>query len=138
MSEYNGQPQPRILLVEDHAFQLIGMELQLNRMGYFNLTPAMDKDEALDLIKNRAPYDLLLCDQHLPDGLGIELIEQAYKLGGIGHAILFSGIETGDQLESLSAKTHTLNLPHLMCMSKPLNSAAINRVLDALWNHSQQ
>jgi len=112
------------------------MELQLNRMGYFNLTPAMDKYEALDIIKNREPYDLLLCDQHLPDGLGIELIEEAYKLGGIGHAILFSGIETGDQLEGLYATTQTLNLPHLTCMSKPLNSVAINRALDALWNDS--
>lgn len=103
-------------------------------MGFFSLTSAIDKEEALELIKNNAPYDLLLCDQHLPDGLGIELIEQAYSLGGIRHAILFSGIDTVEGFENINTIARARNLPLLMCMCKPLSSVSISRAFDLFWN----
>lgn len=82
------------------------LEMQLNRICYFILTLTIDKNKAPELIKNRALHDLLMCDRHLPDGLGVELIEQAYTLGGMRHAILLSGIDTIEELKRLTAMTH--------------------------------
>ena len=96
MSECIQGRELNILLVEDHPFQLIGLEMQINRLGFFRLAPALDCAEAMSLIQEGRTFDLLVCDQHLPDGLGINLIEKAYALGGIRHAVLLSGIEEPD------------------------------------------
>lgn len=109
-----------ILLVEDHPFQLISLEMQLNRIGFFMLAPALCCAEAMSLIEGGRVFDLLLCDQHLPDGLGIHLIEKAYELGGIGHAVLLSGIDAPAKLDVLLLTAHESGLPLLACLSKPL------------------
>lgn len=120
MGEHDLLGGPRILLVEDHPFQLIGLEMLLNHLGLFRLTPALDCTEALETIKNGNRYDLLLCDQHLPDGRGIDLIEKAYKLGGISHGIIISGIEDHPALQQLLWAAQQHHLPLLACLSKPL------------------
>ena len=109
-----------ILLVEDHPFQLIGLEMQLNRLGFFSLAPALDCAEAMSLIQEGRTFDLLVCDQHLPDGLGINLIEKAYSLGNIRYAVLLSGIDEPSKLEILLQTARKCGLPLLACLSKPL------------------
>lgn len=121
---------PRILLVEDHPFQLIGMEVLLNRLGFFKLMPVLDCAEALAAIKSSSRYDLLLCDQHLPDGCGIELIEKAYELGGISHAIIISGVECPRTLHRAATAQ---GIPLLACLSKPFTPKEFLRALEPLW-----
>lgn len=110
----------RILLVKDHSFQLFGLEILLNRLGFFRLTPALDSTEALKIIKSGRYFDLLLSDQHLPDGRGIDLIESAHRLGGIGYAMLISGIDDLAVFESLLSNARQKGTPRLACLSKPL------------------
>jgi CheY-like chemotaxis protein len=125
-----------ILLVEDHPFQLIGMEMQLNRKGFFRLTPAMDRAEAIALINEGRRFDLLLCDQHLPDGLGTHLIEEAYALGGIRYAILISGIDEAHLRQSTLETAHERGLPILANLSKPLSMEAFLEALPPIWENA--
>jgi len=67
----------------------------------------------------------LLCDLHLPDGNGLTLIECAYELGCIGHAILFSGVDDSVKLKGLYEEAASKRLPILACLSKPLRSEDI-------------
>lgn len=84
-------PKLAILVVEDHPFQLIAMQMHLNRMGFFRLTPALDAEEAREACQRRAkPFDLLLCDINLPGTNGVELLGELASSGGIRQAILFS------------------------------------------------
>lgn len=133
MSEHILSGGPSILLVEDHPFQLIGMEMLLNSLGFFRLTPALDCAEALATIKSGSRYDLLLCDQHLPDGRGIELIEKAYELGGISHAMIISGIEDPNTLQQLHWAAKVQDIPLLACLSKPLPPKLFLQALPPLW-----
>lgn len=133
MSEYDLLGGPSILLVEDHPFQLIGLEMQLNRLGFFRLVPALDRAEALMMIQEGRRFDLLLCDQHLPDGRGIDLIETAYSLGGISHAILISGIDYPPTLQQLLWAAQQSGLPLLACLSKPLPPQLFLHALEPLW-----
>ena len=133
MGEYDLLGGPSILLVEDHPFQLIGLELQLNRMGFFRLTPALNCHEALAIIREGRRFDLLLCDQYLPDGKGVDLIKDAYELNSIRHAILLSGIDDRLTLERLLLTAQLRGLPLLASLSKPLSSQEYLKAVDRLY-----
>ncbi|MFJ4143224.1 response regulator [Pseudomonas sp. NPDC089734] len=122
----------RILLVEDHPFQLIATQILLNNQGYFLLTPALNALEAMTAMeRSLEPYDLLLCDQCLPDLMGFELIERACLKGFIRQAILLSGLDPL-QLQELEAQALQRGLPLLGCLSKPLHGPDLSRLLKKL------
>ncbi|MHB9798978.1 response regulator [Pseudomonas sp. MT3] len=118
-----------ILVVEDHPFQLIAMQMHLNRMGFFYLTPALDAEEAREACQRREkPFDLLLCDINLPDTNGIELLTELASSGGIQQAILFSYREE-DELQRLEKQLKSSGLPVLACLSKPLDQRTLLQTL---------
>lgn len=122
----------RILLVEDHPFQLIATQILLNNQGYFLLTPALNALEAMTAMeRSMEPYDLLLCDQCLPDLMGFDLIDQACKKGFIRQAIVLSGLDSS-QLHELEQQAIQRGLPLLGCLSKPLHGPDLSRLLKKL------
>jgi CheY-like chemotaxis protein len=119
----------RILLVEDHPFQLIATQVLLNNHGFYRLTPALTASEAmLALERSATPYDLLLCDQGLPDVCGLDLIEQASRRGLIHQAVVFSGLAQS-RLDDLQSQAAERGLPLLGCLSKPLFAPDLARLL---------
>ncbi|MBN6714555.1 response regulator [Pseudomonas capsici] len=122
----------RILLVEDHPFQLIATQILLNNQGYFLLTPALNALEAMAAMeRSTEPYDLLLCDQCLPEQMGFELIDKAYKQGFIRQAIVLSGLDPA-HLHELEQQALERGIPLLGCLSKPLHGPDLSRLLDRL------
>lgn len=119
----------RILLVEDHPFQLIATQILLNNHGYFLLTPALTAVEAIAAMeRSPEPYDLLLCDQCLPDLMGFDLIDHACRRGFVRQAIVLSGLGSG-QLRTLEHLARERGLPLLGCLSKPLHGPDLSRLL---------
>lgn len=119
----------RILLVEDHPFQLIATQILLNNHGFYRLTPVMNAREALlALERSLTPYDLLLCDQRLPDRNGLELIEEASRRGLISQAVVFSGLAQS-RLDDIERRAAARGLPLLGCLTKPLFAADLSRLL---------
>lgn len=81
----------RILVVEDHADTLRGLELLLKRLGH-QVTPANNMRTALKAA-NDAEFDLLLSDLGLPDGSGWELMGALEKSGRCpAQAVAMSGL----------------------------------------------
>jgi CheY-like chemotaxis protein len=121
----------RILLVEDHPFQLIATQILLNNQGYFLLTPALTAVEAVAAMeRSPEPYDLLLCDQCLPDLPGFELITQACQRGHVRKAIVLSGL-SDSVLENIEHTAQERGLPLLGCLAKPLHGPDLARLLAA-------
>lgn len=119
-----------ILVVEDHPFQLIAMQMHLNRMGLFHLTPALDAEEARQACRRRSEaFNLLLCDINLPGTNGIELVNELARNGHVQQAILFSCREE-DELQLLEKELQESGLPVLACLSKPLDQATLLQILD--------
>ncbi|MCP8466654.1 response regulator [Pseudomonas sp. ZM23] len=119
-----------ILVVEDHPFQLIAIQMHLNRMGFYHLTPALDADEARQACQRRTgPFDLFLCDINLPGTNGVALLEELAKSGRIQHAVLLS-YQGEDELQTLEKHLQDIGLPVLACLSKPLDQAMLLRALD--------
>lgn len=119
----------RILLVEDHPFQLIATQILLNNQGYFLLTPALTAAEAMQAMERACePYDLLLCDQCLPDGEGFDVIEHAFRTGKARYAIVLSGLPPS-RLQAIEYMAAQRALPLLGCLSKPLHGPDLSRLL---------
>lgn len=120
-----------ILVVEDHPFQLIAMQMHLNRMGFFRLTPALDAEEARQACQRREkPFDLLLCDINLPGSDGIELVIELTRDKCVRQAVLLSCRET-DELQALEKDLQGNDLPVLACLSKPLDATMLLQALEA-------
>ncbi|RJG12746.1 response regulator [Pseudomonas cavernicola] len=119
----------RILVVEDHSFQLIAAQMVLNQLGYYHLAQALDAEEALQAMQNAAtPFDLLLCDQNLPDMPGLKLIERACASGKVRAAVLFSGVNDAE-LAALASEAESKALPLLACLSKPIDGRKLTPLI---------
>lgn len=94
-----------VLLVEDHAEVRTALAQLLEREG-FEVTAAASAIEALAAASAR-PIGLLVTDQHLPGGLGTELIE---TLRGRGHPVPALIITAGDDPPALEG-VQTLRKP---------------------------
>ncbi|VVQ05368.1 hypothetical protein PS918_04593 [Pseudomonas fluorescens] len=119
----------RILLVEDHPFQLKATQYLLESYGFTQLTMADSAQGALEhMLGAKQPFDILLCDQCLPDICGIELVKFASHLGMIKQAIILSSLTTIelDRLETL-ASIH--DLPLLGYLVKPLQQTEFIKLL---------
>ena len=125
----------RILLVEDHPFQLIALQVLLNNHGLYRLTPVLDANEALIAIeRSTEPYDLLLCDQRLPGISGVELIELASQTGMVRNGVLLSGLDP-QKLAAIGFQAIARGLPLLGCLSKPLNTLDLLRLVAPVREH---
>lgn len=122
----------RILLVEDHPFQLLATQCLLRSFGFERLTPAENAAEAIRLMTlAEAPFDILLCDQCLPDLPGLELIEIASRRGFAVAAILLSGLPSSE-LSTLQDQALERGLPLLGYLPKPLNQDELARLITQL------
>ncbi len=118
----------RILLVEDHPFQLLATQCLLRSFGFEQLTPAENAEQAVRLMTQAvAPFDIILCDQCLPDLPGLELIEIASRRRFIRAAILLSGLPEVE-LSTLQAQALARGLPLLGYLPKPLNKDELERL----------
>jgi len=61
----NDMPQPHVLFVEDEAFILLSVAERLSEAG-LTVTAACSAEGALDLLRERHRFDLLLTDIHMP------------------------------------------------------------------------
>ncbi|MFB3304924.1 response regulator [Pseudomonas sp. AMR01] len=123
------KPPLRILLVEDHPFQLLATECLLKSFGFDQLTLAENAEQAIcSMSRAQAPFDLMLCDQCLPDLPGLELVEIASRRHFIIGAILLSGLPDSE-LSNLMAQAMTRGLPLLGYLSKPLNKDELARLI---------
>lgn len=119
----------RILLVEDHPFQLRATQYLLESYGFTQLTTTDSADGALkQMLKAVQPFDILLCDQCLPDLSGLDLVEFASHRGMIRQAILLSSL-TSAELDELEKKANEHGLPLLGYLIKPLKQSEFRNLL---------
>ncbi|MGJ7515522.1 response regulator [Pseudomonas baetica] len=118
-----------ILLVEDHPFQLRATQYLLESFGFTRLTTTNCAQGALQyLLGAEQPFDILLCDQCLPDVSGIDLVKFASRHGMIKQAILLSSL-TLTELDGLECVANTHELPLLGCLTKPLKQTEFIQML---------
>jgi CheY-like chemotaxis protein len=119
----------RILLVEDHPFQRMATQCLLESYGFTQLIATDSAEGALQqMLKAEHPFDILLCDQCLPDLCGLDLVKFASQQGMIKQAILLSSL-TPSELDGLENMAHTHGLPLLGYLIKPLKQSEFRNLL---------
>jgi len=119
----------RILLVEDHPFQLKANQILLESYGFNRLTTSDSAQGALQQMRGAdQPFDILLCDQCLPDLSGIDLVKFASHRGMIKRAILLSSL-TPAELDGLEHLAVADDLPLLGYLIKPLKKSEFIQLL---------
>ena len=125
-------PRLRILLVEDHPFQLLATQCLLKSFGFEQLTLAENAEQAIRSMSCAThPFDLMLCDQCLPDLPGLELVDIASRRHFITGAILLSGLPA-TELSNLTLQARQRGLPLLGYLLKPLNKDALAALIEPL------
>lgn len=119
----------RIMLVEDHPFQLKATQYLLESYGFTHITTSNSANAALQAM-NRVhnPFEILLCDQCLPDLSGLDLIAIANHQGLIQQAIILSSLDT-IELDRLKKQAREQHLPLLGLLPKPLKQSEFTYLL---------
>nr|WP_180202617.1 response regulator [Pseudomonas sp. SbOxS1]NYU02087.1 response regulator [Pseudomonas sp. SbOxS1] len=119
----------RIMVVEDHPFQLRATQCLLESYGFTHLTTSDCARNALQhMFRAEQPFDILLCDQCLPEVSGIDLIKIASHQGMIKQAILLSSL-TSNELSELESQAILNELPLLGYLIKPLKQCELRQLL---------
>jgi YesN/AraC family two-component response regulator len=118
--------------VEDHPFQLLATQCLLKSFGFEQLTLAENAEQAIRSMSCATrPFDLMLCDQCLPDLPGLELVDIASRQHFITGAILLSGLPA-TELSNLTLQARRRGLPLLGYLLKPLNKDALTELIAPL------
>ena len=116
-----------ILIVEDDAALNLLLTAHFEELGYLT-TGAGTCHEAREGVQAQAP-DLILLDQHLPDGTGLELLEQLHELDSELPVIMMTGLHDLE-LAIQAIKTGAQDFIH-----KPINTEQLEQVVNKALEH---
>lgn len=79
----------KVLLVDDEPNILSGMKRQLNNV--FSITTATSGMEALELVKTKGPFAVIVADMRMPKMNGIQLLERMMKTSPDTTRVMLTG-----------------------------------------------
>jgi CheY-like chemotaxis protein len=113
----------RICIVDDHADTVAALSKLFQVMGH-RVSTASTLDEACAVV-SAEPFDVLISDQHLPDGSGCDLLTRL-PASHVRHAVVLSG---SNSPEELAASRRAGFQDHLL---KPISVDQVQHLLASL------
>ena len=116
------------LVVDDDPFQLELIGDTLRSLGIVDITLAASSDQALQAqarFKTGTPFDLLVCDLHMPGKDGFQMMEALATAGYRGAVIIVSGQDSA-VLRSASLVAQLRRFKLLGSIQKPVTKAALS------------
>ena len=124
----------QVLVVDDDPFQLEFIAEVLRSLGVLDITLAASSELALQAqnrYRDGAPFDLLLCDLHMPGMDGFQLMEAIAGAGFKGALIIVSG-QGSTVMRSASLVAQLRRFRLLGSLEKPLDKSALSALLSTL------
>jgi len=123
----------KVLVVDDDPFQLEFITEVLRSLGVSDITQAADTDQAVQAqqrFRSASPFDLLLCDLHMPGKDGFQLMEAMAGAGYKGAVIIVSG-QSSSVVHSASLVAQLRRFRLLGTLQKPIDKPALSALLSA-------
>jgi len=118
-----------IMLVDDEPSILDLTERYLEKMGFFNITPCLSGQVALEKYQNnKDSFDIIISDLNMPEMNGVELLRHLSEEGYGGGIILLSG-EDKRILEVAKDLAKARNLNVIGYISKPFKRDSLELLL---------
>ena len=124
----------KVLVVDDDPFQIEFIGDTLRSLGILDITLAASSDQALQAqarFKSSAPFDLLVCDLHMPGKDGFQMMEAMAAAGYRGAVIIASGQESA-VLHSASLVAQLRRFKLLGSIQKPVTKSALSELIGKL------
>ncbi|EPM70216.1 response regulator/EAL domain protein, partial [Pseudomonas syringae pv. actinidiae ICMP 18804] len=80
----------KVLILEDHPFQLMALHQMLNANRVFNVLAADSVEAAKQSLHSRGPVDIAICDLQMDGPDGLELIRFLAESGQARALIILS------------------------------------------------
>ncbi|WP_166360061.1 EAL domain-containing response regulator [Pseudomonas akapageensis] len=119
----------KVLILEDHPFQLMALHQMLNANGVFDVLTAESVESACRSLERRGRVDVAICDLQMPDADGLALIQHLANEGLAGALIVLSGAER-NVLDNVSQLARQLGLRVLGSLQKPACAASLRKLLE--------
>lgn len=118
----------KVLILEDHPFQLMALHQMLNANGVFDVLPAESVEQACQALSRRGPVDIAICDLQMDGADGLAMIRHLAEQGLASALIIISGAESC-VIDSVGDLARRLGLKVLGCLQKPASSIVLHRLL---------
>ncbi len=118
----------KVLILEDHPFQLMALHQMLNANGVFDVLAAESVPAAMQMLERRGAVDVAICDLYMdgPDGLAMirHLAERR-----LANALIVLSDADQTLLDAIGELIPQLGLRLLGCVPKPASGAVLHRLM---------
>ncbi|MEG0861570.1 MAG: EAL domain-containing response regulator [Pseudomonas sp.] len=118
----------KVLILEDHPFQLMALHQMLNANGVFDVLTADSVEAACQTLSRRGRVDIAICDLQMEGADGLALIRHLAESGLAKALVILSGAEPC-VIDSVGALARQLGLNVLGCVQKPATSIVLHQLL---------
>lgn len=119
----------RVLVLEEHLFQRSVAVSLLMQLGCREVLEASSGGEALAILQEAGPVDVVLCDLQMEGMDGLEFIQRAGATGQVG-AIIISSYLPFDVRRTVRQMGALLGLHMLGDIGKPLQAETLRQLLE--------
>ncbi|CAM3064396.1 hypothetical protein BZK31_19080 [Pseudomonas floridensis] len=120
----------KVLVLEDHPFQLMALHQMLNANQVFDVRTAESVEAARESLDSRGAVDIAICDLQMEGPDGLELIRYLASKK-MANALIILSSSTTCVLEGVARLAAAQGLEVLGCLPKPASAAALCELFDA-------
>ena len=120
----------KVLVLEDHPFQLMALHQMLNANQIFDVRTAESVAAARESLNSRGAVDIAICDLQMEGPDGLELIRYLAS-EKMANALIILSSTTTCVLEGVARLAAAQGLEVLGCLPKPASAAALRELFDA-------
>ena len=118
----------KVLILEDHPFQLMALHQMLNANGVFDVLTAESVEVACQTLARRGRVDIAICDLQMDGDNGLALIRHLAE-GELASALVILSSAEPCVIDSVGALARQLGLNVLGCVPKPASSLVVHQLL---------
>ncbi|MFD2642923.1 EAL domain-containing response regulator [Pseudomonas japonica] len=118
----------KVLILEDHPFQLMALHQMLNANGVFDVLAAESVSCAMQMLERRGPVDVAICDLYMDGPDGLAMIRHLAEKRLASALVVLSDAEPA-LLDNIAELAPQLGLRLLGCLQKPASGAMLHRLL---------
>nr|WP_164989680.1 EAL domain-containing response regulator [Pseudomonas syringae] len=120
----------KVLILEDHPFQLMALHQMLNANQVFDVLTADSVEVARLSLQSRGPVDIAICDLQMEGPDGLELIRFMAE-NGLARALIIVSCSAACVLEGAAQLALAQGLNVLGYVQKPASAGALYELLEA-------